>query len=725
MQTNKKLLVAILGVFALALLVPGLLLAQNSAGEPQTQTVTQAQATAAPTEPPAASAQTATKTELFKREVIPCPGDILNGQAFTDRAYAEAYKLTSLQGEVEGKTIECGIVTVPENYSKPDGRTIELMYLRLFSTAKTPAEDPLVYLSGGPGISGTHEVSGNPMTLFNLNKIREQRDIVTYDQRGTGYSNFLLCAPFSSAVGMLLQRNADPKVKTQFETILGNPLIKRTLHDSLCAAMYDTLTDVDLSQYNSVVSAQDIKQVANALGYTKGYNLYGTSYGTRLSQYAMRTTPDQVRSVILDGAVPPEQANATTTFAKRYEQYLSIFAQCAADSACNAAYPNLKERFAALVAKIDKDPIKLNPPLVVHPNWTFAQNLPPVLEQLDPSFFVGLAGLSNQYPNGGPANMIPRTILALEKGDLDYVRQAYGAPEAPAGAVTAQSVPPPVSSEPAFKADQPLFQAPFSALLALAQVLSASKDTSLDTSWISIVLNDLQARLLKGEDQVDLMGELVTLSVVPNAGVDGKYLVAYANEHLSPAAAQAANAVVAQMSHSDVRKTMWGIQDIAMQLGTPEARTNSSLEMNAVNCAEDIAFTTPAASKAYLAGSPFPQLLTFPVEVNDTLFKTCEFFPKPLDKSISQPVKSDIPTLVFQQALDVQTPVSWAQAILKNMTRGYYVEWPNMGHVAAGHDYNGCSGEIAVAFLQNPGQQPNTSCMQDDKYKLKFVLPGK
>ncbi len=57
--------------------------------------------------------------------------------------------------------MECGIVTVPENYDEPDGRTIELFYMRLFSTSKSPAADPLIYLSGGPGMcrhtrSGKH-----------------------------------------------------------------------------------------------------------------------------------------------------------------------------------------------------------------------------------------------------------------------------------------------------------------------------------------------------------------------------------------------------------------------------------------------------------------------------------------------------------------------------------------------------------------------------------------
>jgi len=712
-------------IHKLAMIVPTLLvglLVLLASVTPAPASVSAAQSTPAPTKAPAATAKGDTKTKLYTTEVIPCPSDIINGSAFTDRDYAAFFGLTNLNGEVEGKTMECGIVTVPEDYSKPDGRRLELLYMRLFSFSKSPAPDPLIYLSGGPGIAGTHEVATTPIELSSLNKIRERRDIVTYDQRGTGYSNYLICAPFTSAIGMLLQRNTDPKVAAQFEAIGNDYGGTIAMKNNLCAVMYDKLTDVDLGQYNSVASAQDIRHLASALGYSKGYNLLGTSYGTRLSQYAMRTTPEQVRSVVLDGALAPNQANSTMSFAKRYEQYLNIFAQCAADSACNVAYPNLKERFATLLKKLEANPIALDPPLVVNPQYTWQDSLPPVIEKIDPSFFFGLAALSNGFPNGGPANLVPRTILALEKGDLDYVRSAYGAAATPAAAA-ASPVPPPPAAQPAFQAEQPLFQAPFSTLVSFAQILAASGDSGIDTHWLAIALNDLQARLRAGEDQVALMEDLITLSVVPNMGVDAQVLIDYANEHLSADAAKAANATVAQMSHHDVRKTLWGIQDIAMRLGGPESRASSTALQFAVNCAEDTAFTTPEEARAYLKASPFPQLVLFSAETNDMLFKSCEFYPKPLDKSIVQPVKSDIPTLVFQSAMDVQTPLSWAQAILKTLNKGYYVEWSNLGHVVSGHDYRGCSGDIAAAFLDNPAREPNITCSQGKDYKLQFVLP--
>ncbi len=106
-------------------------------------------------------------------------------------------------------------MTVPENYAEPDGRTIELFYLKLHSSSQSPAPDPLVYLAGGPGGAGSFDLSANPLLYQNLNKIRERRDIIAYDQRGTGYSNYLLCAPFESALGILQDRDKNPEIASR------------------------------------------------------------------------------------------------------------------------------------------------------------------------------------------------------------------------------------------------------------------------------------------------------------------------------------------------------------------------------------------------------------------------------------------------------------------------------------------------------------------------------
>ena len=108
--------------------------------------------------------------------------------------------------------------------------------------------------------------------------------------------------------------------------------------------------------------------------------------------------------------------------AKRFESYVALFEQCAADAACNAAYPDLATRFGALLDKLEQTPLVFDPPLVVNPQLTFA--FPPVLKQIDADFFVQLAGLNNLVMNGGFAGAIPRLILAAEQGDLDFFRNS-------------------------------------------------------------------------------------------------------------------------------------------------------------------------------------------------------------------------------------------------------------------------------------------------------------
>src|SRR4051794_610885 len=54
-------------------------------------------------------------------------------------------------GQVEGSTVICGAVVVPEMHANPDGRTIRIAVAQFKSRSQTPAAEPIVYLEGGPG----------------------------------------------------------------------------------------------------------------------------------------------------------------------------------------------------------------------------------------------------------------------------------------------------------------------------------------------------------------------------------------------------------------------------------------------------------------------------------------------------------------------------------------------------------------------------------------------
>ncbi len=76
----------------------------------------------------------------------------------------------------------------------------------------------------------------------------------------------------------------------------------------------------DLAAYNSLENAADIEALRTALGYDQ-INLYGVSYGTLLALHALRLYPGALRSVILDGVVPP-QINFLTEAPRAHDRSL-------------------------------------------------------------------------------------------------------------------------------------------------------------------------------------------------------------------------------------------------------------------------------------------------------------------------------------------------------------------------------------------------------------------
>jgi pimeloyl-ACP methyl ester carboxylesterase len=647
-------------------------------------------------------------------EVVPCPEFLTNGAAFQQAA-----------DEVEGQTFSCGVVVVPENHAKPDGRTIELFYLKLYSRAQPAASTPLVYLAGGPGSSGTYELTGNPLLNQNLGRIRETRDVIAYDQRGTGFSNYLLCAPFESTLGILQDRDKNPQIATTIKKLQSQDsgIGYGALRANLCGVGTKLLADVDLTQYNSVSSAADLPILVKALGFTDGYSLYGTSYGTRLAQYAMRGDPQGVRAVILDGVAGPSIPNIMWSSTKNASPYVRLFELCAADAACDAAYPNLEQRFAALLSKLEKKPLVFDPPLVLLPALS-SFGFPPVLTKIDPQFFSDIAKVNNVALGGGFAAAMPRMVQAAEQGDLAWFRSSPLASKEAATQAPQTTVPTGGGGKLPFESDQPLFAVPFVTLLSVAQNALAEQNPTIDTQWLTVAVGDLAVGLVKGQNQDDLMEKLLRLAVLPNQGSSKELLVDFATKNLSPEATAGANAIAERMTSNEVRATLWGIQDIAMALGNErDARSYSSGMQNAVNCSDEVAFTTLDVAKADVAKTPFPQLLAFPVPVNQQQLLTCLSYPTALDKSVTDPVTSDIPALVYVESLDNETPVGWGALATQGFSRATLVEWQNSGHVVASKDDKYCVGDIAAAFLSDPSAKPDLTCAQDPRYRIAFVLP--
>ena len=102
--------------------------------------------------------------------------------------------------------VRCGTYEVFENREARSGRKVGLKVIVLPATGKNRAPDPVVYFGGGPGESVTEYAAD----YANENPLRERRDIVLVDVRGTGGSNPLFC-PYqkdgSRQLGLLVREH--------------------------------------------------------------------------------------------------------------------------------------------------------------------------------------------------------------------------------------------------------------------------------------------------------------------------------------------------------------------------------------------------------------------------------------------------------------------------------------------------------------------------------------
>jgi len=227
--------------------------------------------------------------------------------------------------------IQCGTMRVLEKRDQPDSGEVELQVMILRSTAEDPQPDPIVYLEGGPGGSATVNLESwiDPVT-----PLLDERDVILVDQRGTGFSTPSLACDEEFSDATLFDTSA---------SVLGE-----------CIARLDAL-GVDRSAYTTFENAADLEELREALGL-ETWNLYGVSYGTRLAMASMAVDPDGIRSVVLDSTYPLTVDLYDTLPSNGLRSFQAVFGACAADAECNAAYPDLENRFYDTIDRLNAQP---------------------------------------------------------------------------------------------------------------------------------------------------------------------------------------------------------------------------------------------------------------------------------------------------------------------------------------------------------------------------------
>ena len=375
----------------------------------------------------------------------------------------DTYRVTPVvcpfKGEIdyEPGDIECGLLEVPENREDPDARFIELHFVKLssrwgkdedgdekddadedeavYDLADGKRDDPVVYLTGGPGV----HVTGYVKRLKD-HGLLDHRDLYIHEQRGIGYSGDF--CPFYSTL--------DPAID---DVATFAEHLEAEIQRGAACAQRARAAGVDLTGYSTIENARDVKALRRALGFEK-WNVWGISYGSILGQAYVKEDPEGILAVAIDAIMPLDirESELYWRVVHWYVRDLQKLQQiCDSQPACARRYPDILGRLRSAVQSVVDNPITVpvkdveNYPsgtvrffsdIVAFLPFVFLyeqDNYPGVpglvyawadaVEQRDETLFKAIALASGDTGFGGQSQGMSNAILCLD-GDTEAQARA-------------------------------------------------------------------------------------------------------------------------------------------------------------------------------------------------------------------------------------------------------------------------------------------------------------
>jgi pimeloyl-ACP methyl ester carboxylesterase len=238
---------------------------------------------------------------------------------------------------------ECAEFGVPVDYLNPARGDFRLALLRVPARNQGAKIGSLLINNGGPGASPVDFLRAVAFAIPAA--IRDRFDLVAFDPRGIGASNAIRCG---DRIQDLLALNPDPETDAEWQEILE---ATRAFAD-LCAERAGTHLDF----YGTENVARDMDRIRQGLGEDR-LNYLGYSYGTSIGQVYADLFPQNVRAMVLDGALDnslkPDQRNLEQILA--FEAALGRFLQYCRNTACFATDPEVAVR--TLIDRAEAEPI--------------------------------------------------------------------------------------------------------------------------------------------------------------------------------------------------------------------------------------------------------------------------------------------------------------------------------------------------------------------------------
>jgi len=218
----------------------------------------------------------------------------------------------------------CGHVIVPlaRNGAVPGTVTLAI---RRHRAPVGEASTAIIALAGGPGQAAL-PFAEEFVEL--LGSVTATRDVIAFDQRGTGLSHPLSCHAFER-----------PRAYRSLGALV-----------SACAGQIGS----QRAFFTTQESVEDIEAIRQAGGYQK-LVLYGTSYGTKVAEMYAQEYPEHVEALVLDSVVTP--AGPDTLSRSTFAAIDRVVDALCARRACAHVTRNPAADLARLLARMRRGPL--------------------------------------------------------------------------------------------------------------------------------------------------------------------------------------------------------------------------------------------------------------------------------------------------------------------------------------------------------------------------------
>lgn len=601
--------------------------------------------------------------------------------------------------EIEGKTVFCGTVQVPEDHAKPKGKKISLEFAILKSHSVYPESDPLVYLQGGPGASAMVQI---PLLARAFEPFRKTRDVVFWDQRSAGLSGH------SVKCFNALSANAAKIAKKEYTTTLIDGTNEKSNTIADCLREIEA-AGIDISKYNTTENAKDVSTIIKSLGYGS-YNIYGVSYGTKLALETMRVAPEGIRSVIIDG-VAPSWVHLYDTFAQKVSEPIEhVVEQCKADQTCNTTFPELDKIIIetlhqAKAGKIIHRGRPIEPRTIFRPfeernakygNLSMTPYLPAFIYELHRGKEMPTVDM-----------LIERNFVMPMPGDDDIAQSSAALPKAQRALISALADNATVSAR-IDRSNQNIME-------QLRDALDAEKNYGP----VAILFDaELEKALLaaRGSDASKGAKMVADYAALQNTNPSKESLVAFVKAHTAGEATARLTALIDSMSETELAGYFSIIQ---RDTAKSEEGFFGDLYLFNYACQEDLPFNSFEGYQKFTAAQKYPYIGDDADEAARFVFGSCIPFKKVQRENWQVPVKSDIPTLSIGSLYDSQTPASWAKLATEQLSNAQVFMIPEAGHGAL--LYQPCVADMGVAFVNQPGRKLPNTCVES--IKIAWHIP--